>query len=448
MWVMIPSLLNIVERLAPAFTLPSFHSCCRLLLGWIMCLGKPTLFRVAHSSKPQDIPDHAKRHGLDTVYNFFERSAWTPAGLGYRLLLLLLSALHLQGRLTVLIDDTLNHKRGKSVWGLGWFRDAVASTKKRVATASGHNWVVLALAVCWPGSGVPILAFPLLARLHVAGKGQPSCAALAKAMLQEVFSWLPGYSFSVVGDGAYACQELLKGDWDARGVFVGRMRGDATLSDPRLPARRPGQPGRPATKGPRLPKPKDLARQADRDGTWRRLGVTLYGQERQLAVVSMVALWPTVLGLRPVRVVVVRDLDGQMKDAYLFTTDVQAAEQWVIVQFSWRWSIEVLFRASKQVLEVEAPQHWCQESVEKVAPWVWGQQSVIMVWYLTAGKETEEAQEIRKRMGEWDSEWSLRHMIQVLRQVILNVTFNPDCANETQLREMVRALKNWANLAA
>jgi hypothetical protein len=112
------------------------------------------------------------------------------------------------------------------------------------------------------------------------------------------------------------------------------------------------------------------------------------------------------------------------------------------------WFIEVLFRANKQVLDVEAPQHWSQESVEKLAPWVWSMQSVIMVWYITAGSKCAEAEDLRQRLGEWDSEWSLRHMIQVLRRAILNTTINPDSANEPQLREMVQTLKNWANLAA
>jgi hypothetical protein len=71
-----------------------------------------------------------------------------------------------------------------------------------------------------------------------------------------------------------------------------------------------------------------------------------------------------------------------------------------------------------------------------------------MVWYLTAGHDLPEAQEGRARMGAWDSEWSLRHMIQVLRAAILNATINPDSAEEAELREMARTLKNWANIAA
>ena len=108
----------------------------------------------------------------------------------------------------------------------------------------------------------------------------------------------------------------------------------------------------------------------------------------------------------------------------------------------------MLFRASKQVLDLEAPQHRSRESVEKLAPWVWSMQSVVMVWYITAGYESAEAAELRGRMGPWDSEWSLRHMLQVLRRAILNATIDPDSANEAELRDMVQTLKNWANLAA
>ena len=73
----------------------------------------------------------------------------------------------------------------------------------------------------------------------------------------------------------------------------------------------------------------------------------------------------------------------------------------------------MLFRASKQVMDIEAPQHYSRESVEKVAPWVWAMQSVLMVWYVTAGQESREATQLRTQLGEWDSEWSLRHMIRV-----------------------------------
>jgi hypothetical protein len=453
MWHMIPTLAPIVEGLAPTFTQPSAVTACELLLAWVMCLGRHTLRRVAEHAHPDVIPDHSRRHGLDSYYNFFERSAWTPRNLAHRVGMLIVTRLKFFGAFTLLVDDTLAHKRGKSVWGLGWFRDAVASTKKRVATASGHNWVVLAVAVCLPFTNVPILALPLLARLHLPGKGQPSCADLAKAMLGEVLGWWPERRFTLVGDGAYATKGLLA-DLDERVTFVGRLRGDAALYDPRVPPAPKRKRGPKAKKGPKLPTPKEAAAKADRKRTmtgawvWQEVDVAVYGCARSLKALAYEVVWPTVLGYRAIQVVVVRDPSGRMRDCYLFTTDLKASLSWVITMFAWRWAIEVLFRASKQVMDLEAPQHWTQESVEKLAPWVWSMQSVVMVWYITAGYESPEAAELRDLMGDWDSEWSLRHMIQVLRRAILNATIDPNSANEAELRAMAQTLKNWANLAA
>jgi hypothetical protein len=442
-----------VDVLAPAFTQPSFATSGQLLLAWVMCLGKHTLLRVGQTTRPQQAPDNSRRHALDAYYNFFERSSWRPKDLAHRIGVLILTRLNLFGVITLLVDDSLAHKRGKSVWGLGWFRDAVASTQKRVATASGHNWVVIAVAVCLPLTSTPILALPLLARLRRPGKGQPGCATLAREMLAEVLTWFPGRRFTLVGDGAYACKEVLA-DLPEPVTFVGRLRGDACVYDPRLPRPQKGKRGPKPKKGPRLPSPKEAAAKADRKRTaegawlWQEVEVCAYGEVRQLLALAYEVVWPRVLGLRPIRVVVVRDPLGKMRDCYLFTTDLKASLAWVISQFAWRWSIEVLFRSSKQVLDIEAPGHWCQESVQKVAPWVWSMQSVIMVWYITAGHDSAEATQMRIRMGEWDSEWSLRHMIRVLQRAVLNATIDPNSADQPQLREMVQTLKNWALLAA
>jgi hypothetical protein len=453
MWSMISSLQPIVDVLAPAFTQPSAISSANFFLAWIMCLGERTIFRVCQSANPQSLHDNSQRHGFDTFYNFFGRSAWTPMRLGWYVALLIITRLKLVGPITLLVDDTLTHKRGKCVWGLGWFRDAVASTKKRVATASGHNWVVLAVAVCVPFTNMPVLAVPLLARLHHSGKGRASCPQLVHDMLGEVLAWLPTRRFILVGDGAYASKWLLS-NLDERVTFVGRLRGDAAVYDPRVPAARSGKRGPKAKKGKRLPSPKAAAGKADRkrstsgDWVWQDVSVTVYGRQRSLRAFAYEVVWPTVLGLRPIRVVVVRDPEGRMNDAYLFTTDVAARLDWVITQFAWRWAIEVLFRASKQVMDIEGPQHWARESVEKLAPWVWSMQSVLMVWYITAGRALPEAEQLRALMGEWDSEWSLRHVLRVLRMATLNDTIKPNCADRDQLTKIIETLKNCVILAA
>ena len=155
MWPMIDSLRPLVDALSPAFTSPSGATCHAFFLCWVMCLRHKTLRRVGENAHPDSPPDHSRRHGLDSYYNFFERSAWTPDGLARHVGVLILDRLHFTGCVTLLVDDTLSHKAGKCVWGLGWFRDAVASTRKCVATASGHNWVVLAIAFKCPLTGAP-----------------------------------------------------------------------------------------------------------------------------------------------------------------------------------------------------------------------------------------------------------------------------------------------------
>ena len=101
-----------------------------------------------------------------------------------------------------------------------------------------------------------------------------------------------------------------------------------------------------------------------------------------------------------------------------------------------------------QVMDIESPQHWCQGSIERLAPWVWLMQGLIMLWYLTDGHTSVEAKEEKALMGEWDSAWSLRHMLKVLRRATLNATINSKSAQLDGLAGFVETLKNCVNMAA
>ena len=143
-------------------------------------------------------------------------------------------------------------------------------------------------------------------------------------------------------------------------TFVGRLRGDAALFDPQPPQAKPGQRGRKAQKGLRLPSPKQAAAQADRscpsfgEQRWQEVTVTVYGVARVLWVLAYQGLWPRVLGLRPVQVVVVRD-PGRVAIALSVRRQVWSAswERGITTICLAARSIEVLFRASKQVLDIE-----------------------------------------------------------------------------------------------
>lgn len=452
MFTSIPSLDPILQCLLPVFTQPSFQTHVAVLLGWVMCLSKRTEYGVFRTIRADTPLSRKKRHPFDRFYNFFSRSAWTVHDLAHQVAVAIVVGLNPRGLLYLVVDDTLLHKRGKHVYGLGWFRDAVASTAKRVATASGNHWVVVGLAIRIPGTS-KIYCLPIHAKLHLAGKNHKSEATLAKEMLQDLLDWFPERKLVFIGDGAYSTSNLL-GRLDARVTYVGVMRADAAIYDPVVPKQSKGKRGRKPRKGPRLPNPKGAVKKADgnRRGegpwTWQTVTAEAYGVSRQLRVLSFQAVWPEVHGLVPILVVLVRDPRGKFDDKYLFTTDVEAELSWVISTFSRRWSIEVAFKASKQVMKIQAPQHWCQQSIEKLSPWVWLMQSLISLWYFTEGRTLPQARAERTRFGEWDTEWSLAHMLRVLRAATLDNTINQASATKADLQQLLDALEHYLNLAA
>jgi hypothetical protein len=452
MFAIIESLELILQCLSPAFTQPSFQTHVEVFLGWVMCLGRRTEYGVFQTIQADTPVSGKKRHPFDRFYNFFSRSAWTVRELARGVAVATVVRLNPKGLLYLVVDDTLLHKRGKHVYGLGWFRDAVASTAKRVATASGNHWVVLGLAIRIPGTE-KIYCLPIHAMLHLPGKGQPGEATLARKMLQDVLDWFPDRKLVLLGDGAYSAKNLL-GDLDQRVAYVGVIRSDAAIYDPLPPKQPKSKRGRKPHKGPRLPSPAEAMKKADRNRSgkgpwaWQWVEASAYGVTRRLQVLSFQAVWPKVLGLRPILVVLVRDPEGKFRDTYLFTTDLTVSASWVIAAYARRWSIEVAFKASKQMMKIEAPQHWCRQSIEKLSPWVWLMQSVISLWYLTEGRNLPQARAARKRFGHWDTEWSLGHMLRVLRAAILDHTITPTSTTKAHLQQLLRQLETYLNLAA
>jgi hypothetical protein len=452
MFASIPSIEPILQCLLPAFTQPSFQTHVEVFLGWVMCLGKRTEYAVFQTTQADTLVSRKERHPFDRFYNFFSRSAWTVQELARQVAVAIVVRLNPCGLLYLVVDDTLLHKRGKHVYGLGWFRDAVASTAKRVATASGNHWVVVGLAIRIPGTS-KIYCLPIHAMLHLAGSNQKSEATLAKEMLQDILGWFPDRKLIFIGDGAYSANNLL-GEIDPRVTYVGVMRADAAIFDPLPPKQPKSKRGRKPQKGPRLPNPKAAMKKADgnrrRRGpwTWQTVEATAYGMTRTLQVVSFQAVWPEVLGLTPILLVLVRDPLGKFKDKHLFTTDLDADLGWVISTFSRRWSIEVTFKSSKQVMSIQSPHHWCQQSIEKLSPWVWLMQSVISLWYITEGRKLPSARAARRRFGEWDTEWSLGHMLRILRRAILDETIKPTSATKADLYQLLDHLENYLTLAA
>lgn len=190
MWCSIPSVDVIMQGLDNVFTAPSVQTHVAMLWGWVMRSGKHTEYKMCETIQADEPVSRDQRHPFDRYYNFFSRSAWTVCELSRAVASAVVMALAGEGTLYLIVDYTLLHKRGKEVYGLGWFYDAVASTERRTVTARGNNGAVIGIAI--PDSGAPerFLCPPRQARLHLAGDEHPSCPAVA-AMLQEIATWFP-----------------------------------------------------------------------------------------------------------------------------------------------------------------------------------------------------------------------------------------------------------------
>jgi hypothetical protein len=268
-------------------------------------------------------------------------------------------------------------------------------------------------------------------------------------MVQEIAGWFPGRQIVLVGDGGYSAHQLLE-PLPEQVTYVGLMRMDAELYDPQPLPQPAGKRGRKPTKGPRLANPRGMLRptvqapKGKRPDGWQVISTRRYGK---LWVQTRLVLWPKVCGLRPIRIVLIHDPQGKLRDFCLFTTDVDAEVAWILDAYVRRSSIEQVFRASKQYLQIEAPHHWCQASIEKLAPWVWLNQSTVILWYLTAGRTLPEAEARRTRMGQWDSEWSLRHMLQTLRDAVLEASIPSMSSRPSDIAKSLQLLKYCLQLA-
>lgn len=451
MWSVVPSLDVVLQGLFPVFTLPSFETNCQIFLGWLMCLGHRTEFRVFEAFMGKRVARNV-RHPFDRFYNFFSRSAWTVRELGFHVAVQLIVNLNPVGELLLIVDATLLHKRGKHVWSIGWFYDPVASTEKRAATALGNKWVVVGLGIPIPGT-TKYLCLPIHAMLQPPGKGKKSEPDLALKMIEDLCVWFPDRKFTLVGDGGYSAKNLLR-HLNSRVRYVGLMRSDAAIYDTELAPRPSGKPGPKPKKGPRLPAPCEIAKAADRARSpnsrwrWTAIEVDAYGQKRKFQVCAFRAIWPKVLDSQPIQVVVCRSLDEGFGDVCLFTTDLEATPAWVVETYAKRTSIEAMFKGSKQVMDIQRPRHFCQQSIEKLAPWVWMMQSLVALWYLTEGHKLPEAEAARQDLGPWESEWSFQHMLRLLRRLTILQTINRVSRSKADLQQLVKDLENYLFLAA
>ena len=306
------SVTDLLARFRGCFTAPTFITFCGLACGFWVQPGLHTVCGMLAGARLQQAWHHSRAH------RFFAAARWSADQLGLCLLDLILAALVPDGAPVRLVgDDTLFRRSGRKVFGAGWHHDPLAPGRHRVAWA--NNWVVLGVLVDLPMLPQRPVCLPILARLWWP-KHTPGRLDLACELVRLVCQHLGDRPVDLVTDGAYAGRKLR--DLPAQATVTCRLRADAALYQ-LPPRRRPGQRGRPRSKGDRLPDLDHLAGMVTTPFALHQL--TRYGRHGLAAVACFACLWPAVFAARPVNVVLVRAPDAPDGfDLALVTTDLAA----------------------------------------------------------------------------------------------------------------------------
>jgi hypothetical protein len=489
------SFTALVAQFAPVFTAPSFASFRVLVSGWVFAIGRHCISDIVRAAGAE-----AKKH-FTSYYRFLSAGRWCLDELGLVLLDVVLRLLHID-EVELVLDDTLSRHKGKKVALATMHADPLLRQGGKPFHSYGHVFVVLAVHIAVPALAKTGWALPFLFRLFesarqggradapsdrgraknrrrrklerrkrrrltdrkvVRGQVVP-CAArpddgtlpdgvrptklqLAAEMVVVVARRFPQLRFRVLADHAYHGHALVSGVLSQveNVTFVIRGHGDAALYE-LPPARDPKTPGRPRTKGKRLPTPEQWA--AQHSHLFRRVEVDLYGHTVPLEVASFVGMAYRSLPGRLVRYVITRDPRGIYRTEYLMSTDSDLPAEKVAPAYSHRWPLELTFQEAKQKLGMQDPQTQRPASVRRAAPFALFTYSLIVLWYVTTGQR--EARRLPSYRDPWYDKTgrpSFTDMRATLRRLGWCRVLDP-ALSETTRRKLIATYLNAVAAAA
>jgi len=306
------------------------------------------------------------------------------------------------GLIEMAVDDTLCRKRGLTVYGTGMHHDPLISSRAKPLTSWGHDWVVVTLIVRCPfWAATKVWSLPIAFRLYRNRQGvtkgkkkakrtkkppkrdpnHRTRPELAVELISLVASWFPQRKLIVSGDSAYGGASVLK-KLPANVELISHVHPKGALYEP-APERQPGTRGAGRKKGKRLPGMPAWAN--DVSQPWQELVFDQFGLHATLLVKTIHALYYKAGKDRLLTIVLVRDAVGKRPDQMFYCTCLDWDARQILAEYSARWSIEVTFENSKQLLGLEDPANRKEKAVRRTAPMALVLYSLIVLWFHQVG---------------------------------------------------------------
>lgn len=372
----VTSFAVMLQGFAVVMTAPTLANFSTLVSGW-MFAPRRNITSMIVAAGMAGVKHHSSFHRV------FSAARWSLDTFGLAVFRLIEPHLDENAPVLLALDDTLAHKFGLKIFGAGMHHDPLQSSRGHTVTAWGLNFVVLGVIVrfpLWPDR--PFL-LPVLVRLYLNKKQAQrwrrkhrTRPELAVQLLEILCRHRQNRRFHVVADSAYGGASVLAnlpGNCD----LTSRLGQDARLYD--APPAPSGKRGRPRVRGEKLPTPGELL-----DGRVKNKEVAIYGRRQKLRIADQQARRFQVPD-RPLRIVAVEALTGGRGREAFYSTCVEAAAVQVLMWYSWRWSVEVTIRESKQQLGFEEPQGWTRKSVERTCPMALLLYSLVVLWFVEEG---------------------------------------------------------------
>jgi hypothetical protein len=395
--VLTAEILSVLTFFSSKFTRPTWKNSLVLLQGAILCRG------------PRRVSGILRVMGLESQTNFskyhrvLSQAQWDSVVLGKILLGLLIKALPSDWPILVVVDETLERRKGKKIKAKGLYRDAVRSTKKTGLVKSfGLKWECMMLIVPLPWCKRP-WALPFLTVLapsqkanEQAGRRHKTSLEWTRQMVKLVSRWIRR-SWILIGDGTYACIELAHTCTKSQVTLVSRLRLDAQLFEFPIYQPRPGVRGRKPIKGKRI---RLAAFLNDPNKQWQDSTLTWYGaEEKIISYLTLECLWYNSRS-KPVtvRVVLVTNPDNKHTAEVFFSTNTSLSPEQIIRYYVLRWNIEVTFEETRAHLGFETQRQWSDKAIARSTPLLMALFSLIA---LVGMKMNETKKLISMEMASW-----------------------------------------------
>jgi hypothetical protein len=361
-----PAIIAILWPFAELFSRSSWYTGLTLLLGAILCRGKRTVTGILRTLGLDHETGFSKYHRILNSLNWSARR-------GSAILLKMLLKIVGQERPVVLIDETLERRKGKKIRAKGYYRDAVRSSKSKTVNTTGLKWLVMALStrLSFAKRAFALPFFTILEpsekSMKKQGKRHKTTLDWSIQMVMQLVRWAPKIPFILVGDGGFACAKLAWMCLRHNIALVSRLKMNARIyafPEP-VPA---GKRGRKPKKGTRLVSFKEMLKIEDLP--WQEVEIAGYdGKRKKIKYLTDTALWGVdSVDPVPIRWVLVVDPSGEMDPLPLMSTDVSLTAIKIIALYVDRWGLEVTFQEAREHLGVETQKQWSDKAIARTTP--------------------------------------------------------------------------------